>query len=384
MLTTGRVAAITQHAVVVTDTASPAGGLSDAEYQQLGVAFDTLVYGLSTRAFGQVTDLDGNGRVIILFTRAVNELTPSGSDAYTSGFTWAGDLFPRSECASSNFGEMFYMLAADPNGEVNGNPRSKEFIQRVAVVTMAHEFQHLINAARRIYVNNASSFEEVWLNEGLSHIAEELVFYRASGLAPGQNIGLSVVQSSPRTLDAANHYLIDNLGLLSAYLRDTEGQSAFQNDDDLPTRGAIWQFLRYAADRQTGSQDSFWNRLVNTTSTGRANLQSVLGVQLDRWIDDAQVAQWLDIPSSAPLTSELRFRHPSWDYYSLLNALNAGGFPLRARMLQRDSEYRTSLASAGTAYLEARVNPEQSAEIRFTSGGGAPPQSLWVTVIGLH
>src|SRR5207237_9603845 len=62
-----------------------------------------------------------------------------------------------------------------------------------AVGTMGQEFQHVINSARRLYINtNGSSVEERWLNEGLSHIAEELLFYRSSTLAPRQNIGSQV------------------------------------------------------------------------------------------------------------------------------------------------------------------------------------------------
>ena len=56
--------------------------------------------------------------------------------------------------------------------------RSKQDVLDVTPGTLAHEYQHLINAGRRIYVNNADDFEEVWLNEGLSHIAEELLYYQ--------------------------------------------------------------------------------------------------------------------------------------------------------------------------------------------------------------
>ena len=53
---------------------------------------------------------------------------------------------------------------------------------------IAHEFQHLINAGRRMYVNNALDFEDTWLDEGLAHVAEELLFYREAGLRPKGNI----------------------------------------------------------------------------------------------------------------------------------------------------------------------------------------------------
>jgi hypothetical protein len=54
-------------------------------------------------------------------------------------------------------------------------------------------------------------------------------------------------------LDAANHYQTSNPNRLISYQRAPETNGPFQDDHDLPTRGAIWEFLRYAADRRGGS-----------------------------------------------------------------------------------------------------------------------------------
>ncbi|MDQ3950350.1 MAG: Ig-like domain-containing protein, partial [Gemmatimonadota bacterium] len=194
-LRTGRVAAVSSRAIVVHDTANPAGGFTDEDYQRFAITFDTLVAPVDEGAFGAPTDIDRNGRVVIFFTRAVNELTDAGASFYIGGFFHPRDLLPKQQsgttfCAGSNEGEMFYLFVPDTGGVVNGNKRRVGFVDSVTIGTLAHEYQHLINAGRRAYVNNAvADDEEVWLNEGLSHIAEELVFYRASGTAPRQNIG---------------------------------------------------------------------------------------------------------------------------------------------------------------------------------------------------
>jgi hypothetical protein len=83
---TGRVVAITDKAIVVADTANPAGGFTDAEYRSIGVTFDTLVDPVDRAAFGAPTDIDNNGHVIMFFTRAVNELTSGGSSSVVLGF----------------------------------------------------------------------------------------------------------------------------------------------------------------------------------------------------------------------------------------------------------------------------------------------------------
>src|SRR5256714_7395126 len=192
---TGRVVAITDRAIVVADTANPTDGFTTADYQSFGAAFDTLVYPVDTVNFGGPTDVDKNQRVILFFTRAVNELTPPSVNYYVGGFFFSRDLFPTTQnngvagCATSNFAEMFYMLAPDPAGIINGNTRTIDFVKSVTVATLAHEFQHLINASRHLYVNlGSSAFEDTFLDEGLAHVAEELAFYRSSGLSPRQNI----------------------------------------------------------------------------------------------------------------------------------------------------------------------------------------------------
>ena len=82
----------------------------------------------------------------LFFTRAVNELTPTGSQSVVGGFFYGRDLFPKQDspqlgsgsgCPSSNVAEMFYLLVPDPNGVVNGNVRTKNFVSHLTVSTTA-------------------------------------------------------------------------------------------------------------------------------------------------------------------------------------------------------------------------------------------------------
>src|SRR5690348_15019447 len=147
MPSVARVAAVGDKAIVLADTTSPAGGYTDAEFQSFATTFDTLVSPLDVQAFGEPSDLDGNGRVLILFTPAVNRLTPPGSQGFVEGFFYERDLFPTAQCAGSNQAEMFYMVVPDPSGTVNGNIVTKQDVSGFAVDVLAHEFQHLINAS---------------------------------------------------------------------------------------------------------------------------------------------------------------------------------------------------------------------------------------------
>jgi hypothetical protein len=110
--------------------------------------------------------------------------------------------------------------------------------------TLAHEYQHLINASRRMFVNTtATDFEETWLNEGLSHIAEELLFYRVSGLTPRTNISASTIRASQAYIDAFNDYESDNFGRYREYLRRRRSSRPYSDNGFARDAGATWAFL---------------------------------------------------------------------------------------------------------------------------------------------
>jgi hypothetical protein len=381
----GRVVAITQRAIVVVDTANPQNaGISDEEYRSFGVAFDTLAYPVNVENFGEPSDIDNNGKVLIFYTRAVNELTPKGNPSFIGGFFFGRDLFPKQTtgnlqaCAGSNEREMFYMLAPDPEGVVNENKRTADRIRSSTVGTIAHEFQHLINASRRLYVNNAQGFEEVWLNEGLSHIAEELTFYRVSRLAPRQNIDRPTALTEPvRT--AFINYQQSNFGRFISFLQRPDTASLI-GVDRLPTRGAIWAFLRYAADRKAGPDQPFWFALVNSTTRGIPNLRNVLATDPINWMQDWTVSVYTD---DADLPVEGRFTQPSWHFRSIMPAFSNTNnrYPLQTIALTSSSAVNLNLFGGGAAYLRFGVAPSGRAGIRVTSGGVTPPPNLRISIV---
>jgi hypothetical protein len=391
---TGRVVAMSNRAVIVADTGNPAGGFTTAEYESVAAAFDTLVYPVDVRNFGEPTDLDGNGRSIIFYTRAVNELTPANSGFVIGGFFWNRDLFPRSggsrPCAGSNDGELFYMLVPDPNGTINNNRRTKESVLGGTVAVIAHEFQHLINASRRLYVLRTNNFDETtWLNEGLSHVAEELSFYRAAGLSPAGQPGQSprarltiqAVRDRPGGLAALNTFNAQNLSRFSRYLRVTADSSPYADNDGLATRGATWAFLRYSADR-IGQPDSvFLRRLVNSTLTGYENVAAATGAgsALPDWFRDWAVANYADGLVAVPP----RFAYASWNFRSVLPsvATNNNAYPLATRPLADGQAATTSLGGGTAAYFTFTVPAGGTATVRTRAGTAAPSNSIRLTLV---
>jgi len=371
-----RIVATSTRAIIVEDVNNPPGGFTNAEYQEIANKFDAVVYPTDVANFGTPGDIDNNGgRSIIFYTRAVNELTPRGSNFYVGGFFYARDLFPRTAtprqgaCPASNVAEIFYMLAVDPSGEVNGNARGKAFVRRVTVGTLAHEFQHLINSSRRLLINtNADWPETVWMDEGLSHVAEELNFFVDAGLQPRQNLGAPQIQTPAARFASFDEFAFANFARFEEYLQTPEVTSPIANNDDLGTRGATWNFLRYAADRRGGSEQTFWFNLVNQPDTGYTNLQAALATDPQLYFRDWTVSNYAD---DAVPGAPARFQQPTWNLRSIfsLNTLGGSTYPLRVRTLTAGTTANTAIRSSTAAYFRFAVPAGGTGDIRVSAQG---------------
>lgn len=384
MVRTARIAAVTSKAIVIADVNNPSGGFTDSEYATFAETFTSTIFPLELENFGEPSDIDGNGRVVLFFTRAVNALTPRNADYYIGGFFHPRDLFPVTAsadfeaCATSNEAEMFYLLVPDPSGSINGNEFSKSSVATVVNSIVAHEFQHLINASRRMFANTtATDFEAVWLDEGLSHIAEELLFYRRSGLAPRQNLDAATLRSSSVYRDAFNDDAIDNFSRFAEYLAAPATFSPLADDDDLATRGAIWSFLRFAADRDGGNEAKFWHALVNSTETGTATLELVLGAGLTNRLRDWTTAVIADDIDGAAADVQ----QPSWNLRSILEAIEEDGrYPLKTLTPSAGVPVAVSVRGGTSAFVRFGVMPNATATISWST----PPSNVQFTLVRLR
>lgn len=387
-----RVAAISNNAYILADTANPTGGFTDTEYAAFATTFDTLVNPLDIQNFGQPTDIDNNQKIVILFTKEVNKLTPRGAGGVVGGLFFERDLFPIQDdpklglqgCATSNHGEMFYLLVPDPNG-VFSDKRSKTDVLTLTPGTLAHEYQHLINAARRLYINDAPDFEEVWLNEGLSHIAEELLYYRVSGLGPRQNISTTTLRAGGQTsIDAFNNYQGANIGRFEEFLGKPSQTSPYADNDSLETRGATWNLLRYLADHRNAADAQTWQALVNTKLSGQQNLSAVFGSDYL-----TQIRDWATSVFSDDITgvTDARFLEPSWNMRDIFpNLVNSSGqrlgkYPLQVVPLADAAPANVSIVAGGEAYIRFSVPAGTSASIDWTSGGLPVSPLMQFTVV---
>lgn len=114
--------------------------------------------------FGSPSDVDGDGKLLFLFTPVVDETGPFG------GFFRSGSVLTTSVGGDGNLADLIYL---SPSRKMD----SYESL-------LAHEYQHLVNF-NQLFVNGGDG-EESWLNEALSHFTEDLVGGHVSGGNPSR------------------------------------------------------------------------------------------------------------------------------------------------------------------------------------------------------
>ena len=385
---TARIAAVSKSAIIAVDSLAPAGGFTDAEYASFAATFDTLIFPLDTAAYGAPADLDNNGRVLIFFTQTVNQLTPKGAGGYIGGFFFSRDLFPDSAtsqfqaCPASNQGEMFYVPVVDANQLYNEFFASKASFQIELIGTLAHEFQHLINASRRLYVTQATNWdEEVWLNEGMSHIAEELLYFHEAGFAPKQNLGLMTVSGNQTVRNAINNYQLQNLWRLDDYLSAPGLNSPYAENDSLPTRGSTYQLLRYSMDESVQANSVYLHALVDSPNTGIVNYNAVFAGAFANIFTAVQQQVLANFFNDAGIAVDPKYSFPSWNYRDVIGngLLTPAANPLAMQSLAGSATF--GLTGGGVGYGRFRVVTGGTGSIVISAAGGAVPANVVMLLI---
>lgn len=306
---TAKLKYIGENVLIYVDQTAPANGLTDPQLTGLGNLFDRKLYEAAVHAFGSPTDIDKDDHIVVLMTPTVNKLTTAAectSVGYVTGFFYGLDL--ASLATNSNKGEIFYSIVADPSAATGSCAHSVAELQRQVPATFIHEFQHMISYGQHVLVRGGPD-EELWLNEGLSHVAEELgsLLYERD---PGQP------RSTPAQIfpDSSQGFINGDMRNAYNYLRRPTNTSVTltQGGATLEERGAAWLFLRWLGDQKG---DGIFRRLVETSLTGVRNVEDKAGEPFPRMFGDFSIAAYA---------------------YDGLNGVPANALPERYRFLSRD------------------------------------------------
>ena len=177
-------------------------------------------YPILVEAFGAPSDVDGDGRIALLFTHRVHDV-----DRVV--------VFDAAAVVPARFGG-------------DGNMTDLLWLSPVAAgyrVRLAHYFQHLINFNQHVLVRRSVP-EAIWLNEALAHVAQDLVS-----------------EHNP------------NYAHVRAYLRQP-GETGLSTPGTLATRGAAYLFVRSLVDL---FGEGILLRLVQTDRVNRENVETATG-----------------------------------------------------------------------------------------------------------
>lgn len=386
---TGRLKFIGENVLVYVDDLAPSDGLTDSQLTDLGKLFDRKLYEADVHAFGSPTDIDRNGAVVVLMTPTVNRLT-TASDCTTigfvTGFFYGLDLIPNA--ANSNKGEVFYSLVADPTGATGSCKHSVAEVERQVPATFIHELQHMISYGQHVLVRGGRD-EELWLNEGLSHIAEELgsLLYENDPSQPRS----TAEQLFP---DSSQGFINGDMRNAYDYLRRSTNTSVTlaQGGGTLEERGAAWLFLRWLGDQKG---EGIYRRLVETTLTGVKNVEDKAGEPFGRLFGDFSLAAYsYDRMAGVPAGAiPERYRFLSRDfrkifqrYYTIGGGDFDRAFPIQPPTFTPTATASNSMVPGTATWYELRTGSTPRVALGFQAAGGSgfdPALGAQVTVLRL-
>jgi hypothetical protein len=358
------------HGIILQDVNAPSGGFTAADFASISDEFDSKIYPTDTIHFGGPSDIDQNGHVLILYTPIVNAATKRGDTGILEGFFFGGDLFPVSNCKQSNEAEIFYLIVPDPAGKFS-DVRSVSNVRQDTRGTIAHEFQHMINLGVRIRENAPD--EATWLNEALSHFAEELVGRAERGFSDMQPLTIQDVADFSNNLNDFNAFFGQNLARFKLWLLNPGqlGATSTHADTSLAVRGAAWSLVRWSSDQFSGGNVAAFTRaLVAGPDTSVANITARAGVPFDTLMAGWLVANVASNDSIAGLPP--RYTYLSWNIRSVESAVNNTLYPLAITQLASGQTAMSSTASAAGNYFQLSLSPSGQAIIGMADSTGGP------------
>ncbi|HCM26082.1 MAG TPA: hypothetical protein DIC34_05965 [Treponema sp.] len=224
-------------------------------------SFEDLILPRVSAIWGGWDDVDGDGKIALLFSHTIND------EGVAIGYFDPRDLSDRVENASSSSynswsNEMDLLYLAVPGSDPDG-----QYSTSVVSATIAHELTHAVTYARK------PVREEVFLDEGWSHLSENLCGFGISG---------------------------GNVDFLDVFFKDTGrysfcGPDLLGREDSAGRRGAMTLFLSWLFWRKGGMDwdmdnpsllidrggISFLRRMTESPMTGWESIGDAYGEPTD-------------------------------------------------------------------------------------------------------
>ena len=303
------VRSVNNSSVWLDDLDNPAATFTDTELANLGAFYSTNIKSVHDDYFGGLSDVDGNGRFLVLMTKEVNRAENA------LGWVWSGDLYSSAECLTSNQAEIFYGKVPDPRGSVGDTVTKQELLDEYPSL-IAHEVTHLVQNKTQVLGN--AGWKTAWEDEGGATLAEQLVGYRLFGHGSGQELGRSAFAPweerqhwygawfGEMALFFGWDYRGDGAGRIpgapeecSWVGRPDEGNSGPCLLGGREVYGVPSMVLRYAMDRwgeeYPGGERALMRRLTQSPHNGWASLEDVSSWRIEGILADFYMTLWGDL-----------------------------------------------------------------------------------------
>lgn len=231
--------------------------LNEELINQLRANFENIIFPRTQKIFGKWADIDGDGKIAILLCPSINQ------EKVAIGYFNPVDLFTKNEDSKSELynpysNEMDIVYLAVPEASNSGSYG----INSISA-TLAHEFTHAISFNQKTFKhllkgNKNRGQEELFLDEGLSHLSENLCGFSVSG---------------------------GNIAFLSQFFNDTASMSfckenIYGQDDSVGKRGAMVLFLSWLY-RNSPNGNEFLQKILSSENFGWDCIGEAYGIPSD-------------------------------------------------------------------------------------------------------
>ena len=372
------------HTVWLEDLANPGGTFSDAEFEGLDTFYGSRVRAVHDRYFGELSDVDLNGHVLVLLTQEVNKVVGLG------GFVTPTDLYPTTECATSNHAEIFYVSAH--GGGWRGWRGPERCVRACCLSEPADARDHAPGPGERLRIRRLGRKGDLGDrrgsdSRGAAHRVRALRVRpgaeprprpgRRVGGEPGLGTGgagsPTWCRSSGGTASGMDSGRVRGAPEECTWIgREEDGNTgpcAGRHVYGVPS-----MLLRFVMDRwgeeYPGGEAALMRRLVNSPSAGFSSLEEVSGRRIEEILAEFYIALWGDgRPSSPGYAWDWM---ASWDLHDIFSR-----FPDDYQLQPRTSSSRSPRAVAN-------IRDGSSLYVHWTPSGSLAPTSIRVTAPSGH
>lgn len=388
------VRALTARVAVVGDPDNPQGGYTPAELQQLAEFVDQQLLPRLEAAFGALTDIDANGRLVIVVSKRVNDI------GGVLGFVSSKDFFPAAACPASNRGEYFYIITPDPNAPSNSSYNKANSLPDLPRLS-THELTHVFQLFIRLLQGRTNL--PIWILEGQAVLGEELMGRTVLGLSAKANLGTGpAFGAAPGTGTFWFQNRFNDLYFYWGYVSPTTrapwapGPCGWLGrNSDFPgiigpcisTRlpyGPAWSFLRWVTDHlahRVGGEDALQAAIIGLTTGGLAAIGDLVGEDYRDLLAAWAAMQYTDDRFQG---MEERLTFPSWNLKAMMDRVVQTGrltpFEHPFTPFSQDVE----IAAGSSAYLLLTGGSQGGTAVLVQSQAGGSPGGtvqLWAVKV---